>query len=141
MARIYRDLTDHELERLIRGLPRREPGADLRRRVLLVWPAQTRRRSHLLRPALVLAALPLLILADALILNFQNASLRSTAADSIGALAARTPSGQSEFLAWVGDTGASSPLLRIALLRAEREPLPDTYSALLRDLCEGANGG
>ena len=141
MARAYRDLTDDELERLIGGLPRREPGLDLRRRILSVRPVPARRRSGPFRPALALAALSLLILADGLVLGLQNAHLQIAGAGAVGTRVAPTASESDEVPAWLGDDALSSGPLHIALLRADRESPADTYGALLRALCEGADGG
>jgi hypothetical protein len=65
----YRDMSEEQLEDLVRGLPQREPRPHLRDRILAAAaaPRPTGRRG----PALAVAALVFLVLADLLVLRSQ----------------------------------------------------------------------
>ncbi len=64
-------MTDAEIEGVIRGLPRREPGEGLRGRVLAAAGSRPQ-RAMALRPALALAALVLFLALDLLALTVQD---------------------------------------------------------------------
>jgi hypothetical protein len=67
-----REWSEEQLEDLVRGLPQRTPDADLRARVLAAAAARQTRPAGRRRPALAVAALALLVLADMLVLRQQT---------------------------------------------------------------------
>ena len=77
---------DEELERLLRGLPRREPNPALRGRVL----SRAARRQGRLAPAWALAGLLLLIVADVLVVRHQDHALWAAGGGPPMAVAAQT---------------------------------------------------
>lgn len=136
----YDDLSDEELESLIRCLPGRGPSSDLRARVLSHGLRAGRRRSRAPRPALALAALFALLLADLLILSSQNAGLGMKTAPA-AVVRADTSATQNSDLAWLSESGRPGLTQRIALLRAQKQTRQHTYSLLRRSLLENAEGG
>jgi len=64
-------VSDGDLEGLIRGLPTRQPAAELRRRVLARAEGSVR-RARVLRPIVALGALAALVLLDVLALSRQD---------------------------------------------------------------------
>jgi len=69
--RRFVDITDAEIEGLVRRLPGREPGEALRARVLAAGNSKPRRLT-LLRPIVALGALAALVLLDVLALSRQD---------------------------------------------------------------------
>jgi hypothetical protein len=137
----YRDMSDEDLEGLIRGLPGRQPRATLRDRVLSGVRRPAVRRLTLLRPALGFGALIILLLADVIVVDLQDAGLAARAGVSPSVLTAeRAPAGR-DVPAWLREIGADEFGPRIAQMVAERPPHSPTYAALLADLLESGNGG
>lgn len=67
----FAEMSDAEMGELIRGLPRREPAAELRERVLARASSRARRAAAL-RPAIALGALVVLLLLDSVVLGWQD---------------------------------------------------------------------
>ena len=140
-ARELREMSDEQLEHLVRGLPGRQPRAALRDRVLLGERRAPVRRVILLRPAFAFGALVILVLADMVVLGLQDARLAARAGVSPSvATVARSPA-ERDVPAWLRETGAEELGPRIAHMVAERPPDAVTYSALLADLLQTGNGG
>lgn len=136
----YDDLSDDQLESLIRGLPARQPSAALRRRILSHADQRRARRLSLPRPALALAALLVLFLADLMVIASQNAGLAVSAAPAAIARA-HTSVVESDRPAWLSEMGAEELGPRIAQMVTERLPNPPTYYELTAELLQTANGG
>ena len=137
----YRDMSDEELEDLIRGLPGRQPRAALRDRVLLAAQRRPVRRVILLRPAFALAALVILMLADMIVVGLQDAGLAARAGVSRSVLTAQRAPAERDVPAWLREIGVEDFGPRIAQMAAERQPGAATYPALLADLLQTGNGG
>ena len=137
----YRDMSDEELEGLIRGLPGCQPRAALRDRVLLGARRPSVRRATLLRPAFALAALVILILADMIVVGLQDGGLAARAGVSPSMLTAQRAPAERDVPAWLREIGAEELGPRIAWMVAESPPDAATYSALLADLLQTGNGG
>jgi hypothetical protein len=137
----YRDMSDEELEHLIRGLPGRQPRAALRDRVLLGARRRPVRRGTLLQPAFALGALFILLLADIIVVGLQDAGLSARAGISPSVLTAQRAPAERDVPAWLREIGAEELDPRIAQMVAERPPHAATYSALLADLLQNGNGG
>ena len=137
----YREMSDDQLESLIRGLPGRGPSSGLRARVLSdsLRSRARRRRAH--RPALAFAALICLLLADLLILSLQDAGLAAIGGTSSAVVTARARAQADEQMTWLREVGASGLGLRVAHLSADSGTRPGTRSELLRDLLAPGNGG
>lgn len=136
----YRDMTDDDLERLIRDLPTRQPTAALRHRILSHVDQRNSRRPALSRPAFAFAALIVLLVADLLALSLQDAGLGLKRAPAALIRAQPSPA-EDQYLAWLHEIGRSGLTQRIALLRAQEERSRYTYSALRRSLLDNAEGG
>ena len=137
----YRDMSDEELEHLIRGLPGRQPRAVLRDRVLLGARRPSVRRGTLLRPAFALGALLMLLLADIIVVGLQDAGLAARAGISPSVLTAQRAPAERDVPPWLREIGAEELGPRVAWMVAERPPDAATYSALLADLLQTGNGG
>ena len=137
--RSLHEITDDELEGMIRGLPSRAPSADLRRRVLSGAAARAPRRRIALLPAYALAALVLLATADVLVLRWQSADLGRSASYTSATAAAQSQQVGEDEVEWLRDLGVSSAALRLALL-AEPRAEQDSRSALLREPLNESNG-
>ncbi len=135
--RAYQGLTDDQLETLIRQLPRREPGPGLRERILSHRPLSRTRRAWALRPACLLAAVVLLLVADALVMRCQDAGLTLPRTAPPAAIAQE----QSEDELWLADMGV--PALRNRLRLAMRHPSTqrETYFELRQRMLEQSDGG
>lgn len=126
---------DEELERLLRGLPRREPSPPLRGRVL----SRAARRQIRLSPAWALAGLLLLIVADVLVVRHQERALWPGAGEPPVAVAAQTDR-QTEGLDDLLMVTRAYPLYGLC-------PQPDTtdgassYLSLRRDLLKEIQEG
>jgi hypothetical protein len=129
--RRYREMSDEELEGLVQGLPRREPGAALRERVLGRVSPSPAGRSPALRPVVVAACVALLLLADILVVRMQG-SRPASAAPAAGAPTRDVDT------AWLREVGASGMALRLTMVSAEepREASPVALRRLLEN-CEG----
>jgi hypothetical protein len=131
-----RRLSDEETENLIRGLPRRQPTAALRARILS--QAIRLQRAPARRPLFALAALLLLLLADVILMERQNSGLTPPAPTQA---VARVPDQEEDDAAWLREVAAAAGLRRFALLREARPAEKETYLALRRLLMQSANGG
>lgn len=129
--RRYREMGDRELEELVRGLPRRGPGAALRERVLGGLLSAPARRSSVLRPAVLAACVALLLLADIVVVRMQDSRPASAAGASAPARDVGT--------AWLREVGASGVTLHFAMISAE-EPR-ETSAVSLRRLLANCEGG
>ncbi len=139
--RRYNDMSDDELESLLRGLPARAPSDGLRARVLSYGLRARRPRPHTLRPVLAFAALILLLVADLLVLHVQDTSLSADAGASPAVVTAQAPLQDDESVAWLRELGVSGLGLRVARLSADSETRPQTRAELLRSLLTPGNGG
>ena len=136
----YRNMSDEDLEDLIRGLAHRRPSAALRDRVLGLADRRVPGRFALPRPAFALAALFVLLLAALLILTSQNAGLAMKRAPAAFVRAEASPA-EGEYLAWPEGIGRPGLTQRMALLRAHEHKRQHTYSLLRRSLLDNAEGG
>jgi hypothetical protein len=121
--RRYGDLTDSELVELIRGLPRREPRASLRERVLSA-PARPRAAAGL-RPVFAVAALVVLLFADWLALRWTTTG--APVGPPRAAVAQAEPASREE-VALAKELADFGIPVRIALRDSGRDP--DSYFAL-----------
>ncbi len=137
----YREMSDEELECLISGLPGRQPRAALRDRVLLAAGRPSVCRVRFLRPAFALGALAILLLADMMVVNLQDAGLAARAGASPSVLTAERAPAERDVPAWLSEIGAEELGPRVAWMVAERPPDAATYSALLADLLQTGSGG
>jgi hypothetical protein len=139
--RRYSEMSDDELESLIRGLPGRGPSSGLRTCVLShrLRPRPTRRRAP--RPALAFAAFICLLLADLLVLNLQDAGLAAIGRASPAVVTAQARPQEDERLAWLKELGVSGLGLRVAQLSADSGTRPQTRAEVLRSLLAPGNGG
>ncbi|MFB3881137.1 MAG: hypothetical protein ACE149_07730 [Armatimonadota bacterium] len=130
----WSEMTDADIEDLIRRLPGERPADALRERVLAAAPVQ-RRRTWVLQPSAALGTLAILIALDLLTISLQDRKLRwagaeapATSVQSVAASAADPD--------WAK---AGSPLLsaRFSIARAA----PETYLQLRARLLETGEGG
>lgn len=129
--RRVRDMTDHELVELVRGLPERAVGVGLRDRLLSgAVPARPRRGLH---PAFALAALFVLLIADAVTLRIQGRLSEAGAFGSFGPQARAMPREEAPELAPAGLS------IRVAMRPVAASPAP--YLAVCKDLLRDADGG
>ena len=139
--RRYHEMSDDQLESLIRSLPGRGPSSGLRARVLShgLRPHPTRRRAP--RPALAFGVLILLLVVDLLVLNLQNTGLAAIGGASPAVATAQARPQEDERLAWLRELGVSGIGLRVAHLSADSGTRPQTRAEILRSLLAPGNGG
>lgn len=135
--RRYRDMTDEGLETAIRGLPRREPRASLRERILSHPIAPTPRRISAFRPAFALPALVVLLLADWLVLRSQSSGTLYSPSPQ-AAVAQGGPASREE-IGLMRDLAASGLPLRLAMRHPSLQP--ETYLELRNRMLNEADGG
>lgn len=133
MPRPWSEISETELARLLRGLPGREPSADLRARVL-TRAAHQPRRGRLPRPAFALVSLIVLVLLDFLVLTWQDraagrASLPTTVVSAE----------QSDEQQLLDDLGLPAGYLMTARVLSV-EPPADTYFSLRNRLLQNGEG-
>jgi len=133
----YRDLDDDQLESLIRGLPRREPRASLRERILSHSIAPPPRPTSAFRPAFALPALVVLLLADWLVLRSQSSGTLYSPAPQ-AAVAQGGPASREE-IGLMRDLAASGLPLRLAMRHPSLQP--ETYLELRNRMLNEADGG
>jgi len=127
-----------DLERLMRGLPRREPSADLRRRVLAAG-AVTRRPLAQARPALAAAALVVLLALDLIVVTIQDRQFARILPAPPAAMVAAAPAPDHD-LAWLRELGLPDESVAVAALRRQ-EVGRDTYFSLRDSLLANGSGG
>lgn len=131
----FAEMSDAEMGELIRGLPRREPAAELRERAL-VRASSRARRAAALRPAIALGALAVLLLLDSVVLGWQDRQMGS----EIRITRAVTPAAKPLPGDSLGDLDlAGAPFLSARLRVAHAEP--ETYLQLRSRLLERGEGG
>jgi hypothetical protein len=133
----YSDISDQDLESAIRGLPRRQPAAGLRERVLSYPVAHQPRRARAWRPAYALAALAVLLAADWLVVRSQDAAVPLGPSPQV--TAARPESMSPDEAAFVRELAASGLPLRLAMRHPG--PQPETYFGLRNRMLNEADGG
>jgi hypothetical protein len=104
-------LSDEALEARLRGLPRREPSPDLRRRILAA--AWQPRRVGLRHPAFAFAMLMVLLLADLLVVGNQQSAPGLGSSSTATVVQAQAPS--REEIALLRELDPSGLPLRLAL--------------------------
>ena len=132
------DMEVGELERLLRGLPRRAPSADLRRRVFAAT-ALARRPLVRARPALAAAALVALVALDLLVVNLQDRQLARTLPAPPAAMVAAAPAPNHD-LAWLRELGLPDESLAVVAL-SRQAASQDTYLSLRDSLLANGSGG
>jgi len=131
----WSEMTDAEIEGLIRRLPAKQPAAELRGRVLVRAAGATQRRP-VLRPAVALGTLAVLLLLDSVVLAWQDRRMggeirmTGTVAPTVRPL----PSDS-----WGDLDLAGAPFLSARLRVADVEP--ETYLQLRSRLLEKGEGG
>ena len=133
----YHSMTDEDLESAIRGLPRREPRAGLRERVLSQSIAPQPHRARSPRLAFGLAALVVLLLTDWLVLKSQDVG--SPFGASPQAVAAQSEPASGDEAALMRELAASGLPLRLAM--GHPAPQPQTYFDLRNRMLNEADGG
>jgi len=132
----YRNMSDHELERLVSSLPGAQPPAGLRTRILNARPSPPGRRALALRPALAAVTFVLLLLADVGAMNWQTAPRSPAEGRRSRAVVAELVAEQRELgLERTPLVFVSAPLPNITAGRASS---PDSYISLRRRLDAGA---
>ena len=131
----WSEMTDAEIEGLIRRLPAKQPAAELRGRVLA---RASRRvgRAAALRPAIALGALAVLLLLDSVVLAWQDRRMGG----EIGMTGTFAPTVRPLPSDSWGDLDvAGAPFLSARLRVADVEP--ETYLQLRTRLLEKGEGG
>jgi hypothetical protein len=131
----WSEMTDTDVEELIRRLPLRQPAAEVRERVLAV-PQSARRRPSLLRPAVAFGTLAVLIVLDLLALGAQERRLAGALPSASAATIARKPD-EADSLRDLEDGGMPYLSARLHLTRDDGE----TYWQLRTRLLETGEGG
>jgi len=129
---------EEELEGLIRGLPRREPGEALCDRILSQAAPRRRLRPALMRPGYAFLAVMVLLAVDVLVLHV-DAARRGGPQGSIGGPVAQATSAEADELAWFEEIGGGVGL-RIARLHAGAPAQELGYRAMMTRLLAEANG-
>lgn len=132
------DMEVADLERLVRGFPRREPSADLRRRVFAVG-ALTRRPLARARPALASAALIALVALDLLVVTLQDRQLARSLPAPPPTMVASTPA-PDRGIAWLRDLGLPEDSIAVVSL-TRQNATRDTYFSLRDSLLANGSGG
>ena len=131
----FAEMSDAEMGDLMRGLPRREPAAELRGRVLARAATGTR-RAGALRPAIALGALVVLVLLDGAVMGWQDRQLGIAVPSAATGTIARQPTG-GDSLSDLDLAGAPFLSARLRVASAE----PETYLQLRSRLLERGEGG
>ena len=132
------DMEVGDLERRLRGLPRREPSGDLRRR-LFAAKAFARRPLLRARPALAAAALVALVALDALVVNLQDRQLARALPVPPAAMVAAAPAPDPD-LSWLRELGLPDASVAVVAL-THQAVSRDTYFSLRAELFAETNGG
>ena len=132
------DMEVSDVERLLRGIPRRAPSPDLRRRVFAAG-AVARRPLARARPALAAAALVALVVLDLLVVNLQDRQLARALPAPPAAMVAAAPTPDPD-LAWLRDLGLPDSSVAVAALRRQAVGR-DTYFSLRDSLLANGSGG
>jgi len=132
------DMEVADLERLLRGLPRRAPSAELRRRVLAVR-AVSRRPLARARPALAAAVLVALVALDLLVVNLQDRQLTRILPAPPTAMVAAAPTPDHD-LAWLRELGLPDRSVAVVALTGHAVGR-DTYFSLRQSLLANGSGG
>jgi hypothetical protein len=131
----WSEMTDAEIEGLIRRLPVKQPAAELRGRVLARSAGATH-RPPLLRPAIALGTLVVLIALDLLTLGAQERRLAGALPSAGAATIARQPD-EADSLRELEGVGMPYLSARLHLTRNDGE----TYWQLRTRLLETGEGG
>ena len=132
------DMEVSDVERLLRGIPRRAPSADLRRRVFAAGAPARRPLAHA-RPALAAAILVVLVALDALIVNLQDRQLARALPPPAAAMVAAAPAPDPD-LDWLRELGL--PDESVAVVALGRQAVGrDTYFSLRDSLLANGSGG
>ena len=128
-----------ELEGLIRGLPRREPGEAVRDRILSHAAPRRRARPAFMRPGYAFLAVMVLLAVDVLVLHVDAVRIGGPPG-SVGVAVAQATPAEADEWAWLGeiDSGVG---LRIARLQAGTRAQESGYRAMMTSLLAEANGG
>ena len=132
------DIEVGDIERLMRGLPRREPSPSLRRRVF-ASTAFARRPLARTRPAFAAAALVVLVMLDLLVVNLQDRQLARALPAPPAAMVA-TAQAPDHDLAWLRELGLPDESVAVVVLRRQSVGR-DTYFALRESLLANGSGG
>jgi len=130
-------MTDEGLEVAIRGLPRCEPRARLRERILSHSIAPTPRHTSAFGPTFALAALLMLLLADWLVLRSQSGGIPYSPSPQ-AAVAQAGPASREE-IGLMRDLAALGLPLRLAMRHPSLQP--ETYLELRNRMLNEADGG
>lgn len=129
------DMEVADLERLLRGLPRRAPSADLRRRVLAAGVPACRPLGWA-RPAFAAIAL---IALDLLVVTVQDRQLARALPAPPAAMVAAAPAPDPD-LAWLRELGL--PDESVVVVALSRQAVGrDTYFSLRESLLANGSGG
>ena len=132
------DMEVGDLEGLLRGLPRRAPSADLRRRVFASG-AFARRPLARARPALAAAALVALFVLDLLVVTIQDRQFARALPTPRPAVLAAAPAPDPD-LAWLREVGLPENSVIVSAL-ARNAVGRDTYFSLRDSLLANGSGG
>ncbi len=132
------DMEVGEFERLLRGLPRRAPSADLRRRVFAAG-ALAHRPLVGARPVLASAILVALVALDLLVVNLQDRQLARALPAPPAAMVAAAPAPNHD-LAWLRELGLPDESLAVVAL-SRQAASQDTYLSLRDSLLANGSGG
>jgi len=133
----YHDMTDEDLENAIRGLPRRQPQAGLRERVLSHPTAHQPHHARAWRPAYALAALVVLMAADWLVIRSQDVA--GPLGASPQAVVAQSEPMSPDEAAFMRELAASGLPLRLAMRHPGSQS--ETYFDLRNRMLNEADGG
>ena len=137
--RRLQDIDENTLENTIRDLPGREPGPNVRARVLSYARPRTRRRWAALRPTVAAALVAALLLLDIFVLKVQDGSLPGTSAGEVIAVSSgRTDDADA---VWVAQMLGEAAPARIAWLQADPAADANSYLALRASLLANGTGG
>ena len=137
-ARRHRNIDKDTLENTIRGLPRREPSAALRSRVLAATASAHHPRTWT-RAILAPAALIVLLALDLLVVTTQDRQLARALPAPPAAMVAAAEAPDHD-LAWLRDLGLPEKSVALVALRRQA-PSPDTYFSLRDSLLTNGSGG
>jgi len=136
--RRLQDIEKDALENTIRGLPRREPRAALRSRVLAAT-ASARPPRAWTRAILAPAALIALLALDLLVVTTQDRQLARSLPARPAAMMAAAPAPDTD-LSWLRDLGLPDDSVAVVALRHQAVS-QDTYFSLRDSLLANGSGG